>query len=312
MLKNILDFVEIRTKLASVLPLFTGTLYGISLGYHFSLLKFLLFSISLLLIDMTTTGLNNYFDYRKAILKSGYHYDYHNPISAGKLSLYHSKLLLFAFATLAIILGLILAYMTHVVVLILGFLAFGVAFAYSMGPLPISRTPFGEIFSGFFMGVLIPMIAGFIYIPQSDLMTFKLEGEYFQIGLHLNIFAKFIILSLPLFFLISNIMLANNTCDISEDIQNLRTTLPVIIGERQSKRVFIGSFILAYASIIIGILCGIHSTLALVMFFSLPLTLPKLKKFIQKPSKKLTFVNAVKIFLIFSLFYNTFLLISLF
>lgn len=311
MLKTILEFVEIRTKLASVLPMFIGVFFAMSLNYAFNPLRFLLFFLSLLFIDMTTTGLNNYFDYKKSILKSGYHYDVHNPIGAGKLSLYHSKLLLFAFAGIAIILGLLLVWVTHLLILVMGMVSFIVAFAYALGPLPISRTPFGEVFSGLFMGILIPMISGFVYMPMDDILMVSFRADWLSISFNLLLISKYILVSFPLFFLIANIMLANNICDMDEDLVNERKTLPLVIGQKKALVLFQINYFFNFLSIILAVLLKVISPLALIVLLSAFKTWPLVKTFVKNPSKKTTFVNAVKCFFITGVAYNLAMILNL-
>ena len=58
---------------------------------------------------------------------------------------------------ICVLLGLLLVYFTNWIVLILGIMCFVFGILYTFGPLPISRTPFGEIISGIFYGFFIPL-----------------------------------------------------------------------------------------------------------------------------------------------------------
>ena len=55
----LLELVEIRTKLASVLPFAIGTLFAVTYFHAFDWLNTLLFFTAMLIFDMMTTALNN-------------------------------------------------------------------------------------------------------------------------------------------------------------------------------------------------------------------------------------------------------------
>ena len=156
-LKSFLKLVEIQTKIASVTPFLLGIAYTLYRFETIRLLPVLFFLLSMLAFDMFTTCLNNYMDWKRAQKKSGFNYESHNAIvkySLSEKTVILTLILLFLFAAIFGILTFINADLT---VLILGGLSFMIGILYSAGPLPISRTPLGEIFSGFFMGFIIPI-----------------------------------------------------------------------------------------------------------------------------------------------------------
>ena len=73
-IKKFLKFVEIQTKVASVIPFSIGTLMALIKHNSINIPNAILMFVSLLCIDMATTGLNHYYDNKRVILKSGYHY----------------------------------------------------------------------------------------------------------------------------------------------------------------------------------------------------------------------------------------------
>lgn len=77
---SFLKLVEIQTKVASMIPFFLGTVYTLYRFNSFNLKNFIIMFISLISVDMGTTAINNYMDYRKAIKKYGYNYEKHNAI----------------------------------------------------------------------------------------------------------------------------------------------------------------------------------------------------------------------------------------
>ncbi|MDM5145992.1 hypothetical protein ICE98_03129 [Lactococcus lactis] len=63
-LKNFLELVEIKTKIASIFPYIIGLLFSLSYFKILDLGLSLLFLIAMLLFDMTVTAINNYQDYK--------------------------------------------------------------------------------------------------------------------------------------------------------------------------------------------------------------------------------------------------------
>lgn len=308
-MKAFLQFVEIRTKVASVMPFILGTLMALYLDLPFNTINFLLMFGSLLCVDMGTTGLNHYMDAKRAVLKEGYHYEEHNPVSKGVYSEVKAKRVLISLFTLATALGLVLAYRSGWVVLVLGGASFIVALMYSMGPLPISRTPLGEIFSGGIMGGIIPFTA--FYIHAYALVPIEIEKYYnfVKIGINFSLMLPIIILSIPYVLLISNIMLANNICDHKEDIVNQRYTLPVIMGVSKTLILYKANVILAYTAVIIGVIFGVLSPVWLMALLSFPILLKQTALFTRNPIKGETFLYAVKNFMIWSMAMNIILIV---
>ena len=80
---NIISFlklVEIQTKVASVIPYLLGTFYALYRYDNFNIKNAIIMFLSMIIFDMTTTAINNYIDYSKAIKKEGYGYETHNAI----------------------------------------------------------------------------------------------------------------------------------------------------------------------------------------------------------------------------------------
>src|SRR5699024_10300254 len=131
-----------------------GTLYTLYAYDEFNLINFLFMFLSLLSCEMATTVVNNYMDWKKAVKKSGFGYGQHNAIVRDNFSERTVLIFLAMLLILAVSFGLLLYVNTSILVLILGVFAFLIGIVYSYGPIPISRTPFGELFSGGVMGFI--------------------------------------------------------------------------------------------------------------------------------------------------------------
>lgn len=299
-IKSFLKFVEIQTKVASFFPFVTGTSMVIFMGFRLDPINLMLMFLSLLMIDLTTTGLNHLMDYKRAVLKTGYHYQVHNPLGKGDLSESEAQYALITMLIIGALSGIFLAFRTDVWVLLMGGLAFFIGVTYSYGPLPISRTVLGETLSGLFMGGLIPFIAFYIHVYTSNPLSLSVKEGLFIFSINYKILLPVIWVSLPLVALISNIMLANNICDRDEDIVNNRYTLPVVMGQAHSVKLYVFLVLFSYLSSILGVILGFIPITQLIVLLSFPMVMKQTKKFYQKQVKGETFILAVKNFVVFA------------
>ena len=237
-LKSFLKLVEIQTKVASVTPFLFGVLYTL---YRFHTLKpmlLLFFFISMLTFDMFTTALNNYQDWKRAEKKSGYNYENHNAIVKYNLTEKNVIFILLSLFAMAVLFGFLTFLNADIMVLLLGAASFLVGILYSAGPLPLSRTPLGEIFSGFFMGFILPFLAIYISLFNMAPIGFSLDNAILTFSLSLDILLPITLVLVPTMLMIANIMLANNICDREDDIANKRFTLPVYVGTKKAIFIF--------------------------------------------------------------------------
>ncbi len=285
-----LELVEIRTKAASQFPLAFGLLYSLHRFGSFEPLNSLLMFLSLLLFDMATTGVNNYLDYVKSGDEEYRRRD--NVIGAASLSPAGVRRVIGLLLIGASGFGILLAWRTGPVVLIAGTVSFGAGILYTAGPVPLSRLPLGEIFSGFFMGFVIPFLA--VYIGNPDLVRLSLEGGILTLRLLPAELAGLFLVSLPFMLAISNIMLANNICDLEQDIRHDRYLLPYFIGLPRALAHFRRSYHLAYLSLIPSVLLGFLPPLSLIALVSVFPVNRNTGKFLARQEKGSTFVLAVR------------------
>lgn len=297
-LKSFLGLVEIRTKVASLVPLLLGTAYSLYHYGRFNFLNFILFFCSLFLIDMTTTALNNYFDRKRANKKQGYNYEIHNSIQKYNLDERIVKAIILIMLILAMVLGIILVLHTNLIVFAIGALSFLIGISYSTGPIPVSRTPLGEAFSGFFMGFVILFLAVYIHIYNTGIIAYTLDWHEIMLRMRITDVISIFLVSVPLVCGISNIMLANNICDVEDDLENKRYTLPMYIGKGKALLLFNGLYLAAYADIIILVLAGVLPVLSLAVLLTFLPVYKSMKLFKASQSKKDTFPLSVRNFLL--------------
>ncbi len=281
MVQRFLNYVEIRTKIASLLPFLLGLSYVLYTYKQVDIRNTLLFFISMLCFDMATTALNNYIDVK----------------ANGKIlefSQKTAKQILYFLLILAILLGLALVFYTGVIVLVLGALCFGVGIFYTFGPVPISRMPLGEIFSGLFMGLFIPFLVVFINAPEDSLIYFTFTNWLLQVSFNIMDLLKLGVVTIPAITGIANIMLANNICDLDEDVSVNRFTLPYYTGVENALSIFAALYYLGFAAIIIMVVFGILPIYGLIAIVGLIPIYQNISKFRKQQSKTITFPLSVQ------------------
>ncbi|SFK63813.1 1,4-dihydroxy-2-naphthoate octaprenyltransferase [Marinilactibacillus piezotolerans] len=296
--KTFLDLVEIKTKLASLFPFLLGLLFTIYYFQVFNLTNSLIFFVAMLLFDMATTAINNLMDYQKA--KAAGYKEEVNIIGQTKLSEKLVIYLILSMLTLASLLGIVLVIRTSLLLLFIGGLCFLIGIFYTFGPVPISRMPLGEVISGLTMGFGIFFIIAFVNVDNSLLLDLSLRLPEFNISGNLWSLLIIFFVSLPTVFLIANIMLANNLCDLEQDISNHRYTLPYYIGRKTGVQLFNLLVYAAYLVIVISVLTGwLHPLLLLVLLTLIPIH-KNLATFNQAQIKEKTFIVSIKNLVLFS------------
>ena len=82
-----------------------------------------------------------------------------------------------AFYIIAALLGIFLAIQSSFWIIPVGIICMAIGYLYTGGPMPISWTPFGELFSGLFMGMIIIVLSFFIQTGNVKAMR---SGLVFQ------------------------------------------------------------------------------------------------------------------------------------
>lgn len=284
MIRRFLKYVEITTKITSLFAFAMTLSYLFFIGQPIDTLRTAVFFLGMFLFDLTATAINNYIDTKTN------HQQLQFKRSIALLIIY----VLFVLSTAC---GLYLFYLTDVVVLVVGVLCFAFGVLYTYGPIPISRQPLGEIFSGFFYGFAIPFLVLYINMPEGHFLTFAVSRDALDLRLQIWPFVSLILLSIPPFCTTANIMLANNICDLEKDITVKRYTLPYYLGKR-SLYVFAALYYLAFLSVVVMVVTGILSPLCLLSLVVLIPVQKNIMVFFKKQDKMETFPVAIKNYLL--------------
>lgn len=249
-----------HTLTAAFVPVSIGTALALLDG-HVNVLLFLAMLIASLLIQAATNLFNEYYDYKRGLdnaesigIGGGIVRDGIAPRTIRNVAL--------SFFALAILLGFYICANSSWWIAAIGILCMITAYFYTGGPYPIAYTPFGEIVSGFFMGVVIILIAYFI-----------------QSG---SISLKSILISIPISILIGAIMLSNNIRDLDGDKKSGRRTLAILLGRENAIKFLAGMFAISYIWVIVLMVTGFVSPWLLIVFASLPKAFKAVRGFIGK------------------------------
>ena len=250
---------------AAIAPVLVGSTFSLKYLETFSLLKFFLFLISCLFIQAATNLFNEYYDYKKGLDKIDSE-GISGSIVKGKLTANEVMIGALSLYAIAFILGIILTLLTNYNVLLVGIFSMLIGFLYTGGPYPIAYSPFGELFSGFFMGTVIICLAFY-------LQTSFLNYEIF-------------IISLPLFLLIAAILLANNIRDLENDKVSGRKTLAILVGKKYAINILALFFLLTYSLNILFAFTNYGSLFNLIILITLPLAIKIILGFKNNNDKK--------------------------
>ncbi len=284
MIKRYLLYVEIMTKITSLYAFLLTLAYLFYRGQEINWKLTALFFGSMFIFDLTTTAINNYVDTKT----NAQTLQFSRPIALG---------LILVMLVISTILGLYLAYLTDLVVLFLGGLCFVCGVFYTYGPLPISRQPLGELFSGIFYGLIIPFLLLYINMPKGTYLTYSISMETVSVSLQLMPLGTVFLLAIAPMATTSNIMLANNICDLEKDILVRRHTLPYYLGENACK-LFAWTYYVIYVAAIILVTFKILPLIFLIFLLTIVPVQKNVGQFLLRQEKSTTFILSIKNYVI--------------
>jgi 1,4-dihydroxy-2-naphthoate octaprenyltransferase len=177
------------------------------------------------------------------------------------------------FFAAAILIGFYISATTSWMVALIGSISMAVGYLYTGGPWPIAYTPFGELAAAFFMGPVIVMIAFFIQTGEWSTNAF--------------------IASIPIGWLVGNILLANNIRDLDGDKEKGRRTIAILLGRHKAITLLTIVFLLAHVSAVAAVLTGHMPVGALISLILIPRSFKIAGKFRGK-TKAIEMMPAMK------------------
>lgn len=246
-----------HTLTASFVPVLVGTAMAIiDHSIHFAL--FAAMFIASIMIQAATNMLNEYFDYIRGL-------DTEESVGIGGTIVRDGippsvvRNLAIAFYAISVLIGVYICMESSWWVALAGSLSILVSYLYNAGPKPIAYTPFGELFSGLFMGPVIIMIAYFIQ-----------AGE---LSLH------YMLLSLSVGLLIGAINMSNNIRDLDGDKEHGRKTLAILLGRPRAIAFLAGMFAAAFLITFILVSIQMITPWVLIVILSIPKAVQAIRQF---------------------------------
>ncbi|MFD1361429.1 1,4-dihydroxy-2-naphthoate polyprenyltransferase [Lentibacillus salinarum] len=246
-----------HTLTASVIPVFVGTMFALT-GHEINLLLFLAMLLASILIQAATNMFNEYYDFVRG-LDNEQSVGIGGTIVRDGISPITVLGMAFTFFGVAILLGVYICIASSWWIAAIGLICMLFGYLYTGGPLPIAYTPFGELFSGFFMGTVI---IGISYYIQTATLT-----------------STVIWLSIPIAIFIGAIMMSNNIRDLDGDKENGRKTVAILLGRKNAVRFLAAMFMSAYFLTAIYIVAGVLPVWSVLAFLSIIKATDVIKKF---------------------------------
>jgi 1,4-dihydroxy-2-naphthoate octaprenyltransferase len=288
--KTFLNFTRIQTLPVGVIPILSGILYA---GWRFDTIKpiqSLLLLLGLAFINLFVSAWNNVMDYLKAKDENYRHGQ--NILSTRNIPVPLALVICIVLFILASVCGLALVPLTNLAILPIGVVCFGIAVFYTFGPFAFSRWPLGEILAGFAEGISSFFLG--VYVNTYTLDYLSLNPNL-SLNIDWKVLVPILIVGLAFFPQNFNVMLADNICDLEQDVKNDRRTLPYFIGLGNALRLWVIMYVFAYIMIAHSIFTGNLPwvTGILLILAAMPI-FKNIKIFLAKQSKKETFFRAIQ------------------
>ncbi|CAH0302710.1 MULTISPECIES: 1,4-dihydroxy-2-naphthoate polyprenyltransferase [Peribacillus] len=265
------ELIRPHTLTAAFVPVLLGTVIAL-LEDGVNWLLFAAMMIASILIQAATNLFNEYYDFKRGL-------DTEESVGIGGGIVRHGmtpKLIMslaLCMYAIALIIGIYICAASSWWLAAVGLVCMLVGYLYTGGPLPISYTPFGELFSGLFMGFLIILIAFFI-----------------QTG---DVSSTAILIAIPSGILVGLINLSNNLRDHDGDKAHGRKTMPVVMGRKNALTFMAIMFAFSYLWLVGLVLTGSVTAWILLAFLSIPKAMAAIKGFVGK-TQPITMVPAMK------------------
>lgn len=241
--------------------------------------EFFLFVLIIVMFHITVNVFNHYMDYRNASDEK--YKQQTNIIGRDHLDLRFVRNFYLGNLLISFLLGLVLVWRTNWVIGVLGIIGFYIGLFYSYGRRPLNSLPIAEALTGTASGFFITVVSYYLTVYQTHAITPAMIGNIFLI-------------SLPLVLMMFNNLLANNTCDLEEDIENHRKTLVYYLGKPAAVKVLLSVYVFSFLWLIVLVVAGLAPWTVLFLVFLFPKNWQNLKRYRALQDKRTTFPIVLK------------------
>jgi len=246
--------MAVPTLVASIVPMTVGFAAALQTNGSvtaYDLLWFLLATVAVILIETGKNTVNEYFDYLSGTDRF-VDEEHLTPFSGGRRVLPSGilsgkEVICIGVVTfgLAIAAGLVMAFFKTFLIFWIGIIGIAISICYTLPPFKLCYRGLGEL------------AVGIVYGPLILLGTYTLIAEQYSL--------QPLLLSLPLGFLISNVLVINEFPDYEADTKAGKKNLVVLLGKPKAVYLHGGLFFLAYASILPAIIYSGNFLLLLII-----------------------------------------------
>jgi len=234
--KGFWQVADPKIWIASTVPMVLGVTLSAAFGKGFSLFWMILSFVGIYLIEIGKNAINECFDYISGA-DTAVDSEHRTPFSGGKktitegiLTLKQSAIIGATTMFFAAIIGLLIVYFRETSVIYIGIAGFILAAIYSLPPFKLCYRGLGEFAVGIAFG---PLLLNGMYVVMA--------GRYDVLP---------VLVSLPIGFLITNVLWINQFPDYEADISAGKKNWVVRLGKKESVKVYAIIFILAYIAIL--------------------------------------------------------------
>ena len=248
---------------ASIIPVLFGSVLAVLLnpGLDFNFINFILCLIGCILVQVGTNIINDIYDYEKGIDKEdkelGIPHGGSMVISMGLVSMKQMKTAALVSLLIASLIGVYLYSVAGVWIIYLTLFGLLSAIFYTAKPLALKYKALGDLQVIISFGLGMTLGA---YIVQTK------EFSYMPL-----------LFSIPIGLLIDAILHSNNIRDIKFDGKFGVKTLPILVGEKASIKLFYGMILGAYLILIVFVVMNLLPWFSLLALITLPLALKIVK-----------------------------------
>ncbi|GMR01917.1 MAG: 1,4-dihydroxy-2-naphthoate polyprenyltransferase [Acidimicrobiia bacterium] len=240
------------TLLASVAPVLIGTAIAWRDGV-FALLPFVVVLVAALAIQVGVNFANDLADAARGADTEA-RIGPQRAVSSGIITANEMKRGIVIAFSLAALGGVYLIWYGGWPIFVIGVVSILAALGYTNGPIPYGYYGLGEVFVFIFFGLVAT--GGTRYVFSHSVPAAAWAG-----GVVMGLLA-------------AAILEANNLRDIETDREAKKHTLAVIIGRRWARRLFAGTIVIAYITIIFSVSLGFLPGMSLIALIVAPLSVP--------------------------------------
>jgi 1,4-dihydroxy-2-naphthoate octaprenyltransferase len=240
------------TLLASVAPVLIGTASAWRDGV-FAVLPFIVVLVAALAIQVGVNFANDLADAAKGA-DTDARIGPQRAVASGVISPSDMRRGMIVAFGIAAIGGAYLIWYAGWPILVIGVVSIIAALGYTNGPIPYGYYGLGEVFVFIFFGLVATAGTRYVFSPS-------VPAAVWVGGVVMGLLA-------------AAILEANNIRDIDTDVVAGKRTLAVVLGRQRARKLYAGTMIMAFVTIIFGVMLGFLPPMSLIALVVAPLSIP--------------------------------------